>query len=227
MTRPSLNIDLLGDLELAVKEYKSNNVANNNKYDDSRQAKAKRVNRESFIMHVDDLKKNMEYIKFHNTINDEMANEDHMKTPKEIQEINDTNILWTNIENEVNLRDDLDEYEQMELKENLEDQKRQALIRDMLFDNDEERNLSPDKFKLLPESNKPLDSIVSNTNARKNFMLICRESDKFIESEEFDKSPEFHYFKRCMQENCLPLPTINKISDGVLMLAGYKLNEGV
>jgi hypothetical protein len=53
------------------------------------------------------------------------------------------------------------------------------------------------------------------------------QSDKFLESEEFRDSPEFHYFKRCMQENVLPLPTINKINDQMFMLIGYKLNEGL
>ena len=69
--------------------------------------------------------------------------------------------------------------------------------------------------------------MVENANARKNFMQIWKQSDKTIESEEFQRSPDFHYFKRWMEANVLPLPAISKITDGKLMLVGYKLNEGL
>ena len=58
-------------------------------------------------------------------------------------------------------------------------------------------------------------------------MQIWKENDKFIESEEFKTSPEFHYFKRWLESNYLPLPTINKINQGIFMLVGYKLNSGL
>ena len=109
---------------------------------------------------------------------------------------------------------------------NLEN-KRIALVSDNLNSPLDNEEINSKNFTLHPDNWKQLDVVIENNTARKKFMEICKESDKFIESEEFNASPEFHYFKHWIQSNVLPLPTINKINKEILMLVGYKLNPGI
>ena len=149
-----------------------------------------------------------------------------MLSPRASNHVDNNSILWENIDEKLKNNDELDEDEILELRHNLEQKKREALIKDMLLSNGI-KEVDNEKLKILTESKKPLDVVLENANARKNFMLMWKQSDKTIETEEFKRSPEFHYFKKCMEANVLPLPAISKINDGALILAGYKLNEGL
>lgn len=153
--------------------------------------------------------------------------ESSVYSPKTGNDTGDNSILWTNIDEKLRQSKDLDEDELLELRHHLEQRKREALIKDILSSSFGISDVDPNQHAVIADNKKPLDVLIENTNARKNFMLMCKQSDKFIECEEHQNSPDFHYFKRCMEANVLPLPTISKINDGVLMLVGYKLNDGV
>lgn len=94
-----------------------------------------------------------------------------LSSQKEFNHMNNNSILWENIEEKLKDNKDLDEDEVLELRHNLEQKKREALIIDMLSSAGVSQP-DNDKLKILTESKKPLDLVLENANARKNFMLM-------------------------------------------------------
>jgi hypothetical protein len=49
---------------------------------------------------------------------------------------------------------------------------REALVKDMLSDSLDTDKIDQQQFTIYPDDKRPLDSVVENTNNRKNFMEI-------------------------------------------------------
>lgn len=200
--KANLNKDLLSELNLSKVTFKKNSI-----------------NTESLVTYIQNLKQKREEIDFQSKIMQETAKEASIHNPKKA---NQESVLWQDLSHKLDDKN-LDEDEILEMEQALKQSKREALVTSML----EKESPGEMQVRLPPEVDKPIDILVQNTTDRKSFMKICKQSDKFLESEEFKDNAEFHYFKRCMESGFLPLPTINKINDGALMLVGYKLNPGI
>ena len=74
---------------------------------------------------------------------------------------NDTEILWADINTELEQNKHLDEDELLELRQHLEQQKRQALLKDILRSPNYLKEVSNDKLEqeIEPDNNQCLDNV--------------------------------------------------------------------
>lgn len=158
--------------------------------------KKKSINKESLGNYIKLLESKKKSIIFDSEMANETAKEASIHTPYAQALRGNNSILWEDVNQTIEENQHLDEDDIQDLKHKIEVQKRNAIVNELITSShnqhDAENTFTLD---LPPDSNRPIDILVENTNARKNFMLICKQSDKFIESEEFKNSHEFHYFK--------------------------------
>lgn len=82
------------------------------------------------------------------------------------------------------------------------------------------------KLKLDKEE-QSVQVFARNISLRNEFNVVCKYSHKPMVSDSFSQNPMLQYFQNCSKENVLNLPILNRVTNKVLPLLGYKLNMGV
>jgi hypothetical protein len=115
---------LLKDLDLAAEGYSTlKPIGDCDKSEEFKYRRSKRINRESFIKHIQDLKAQMELLIYQNKFIVDNAVEDSIHTPRSEAHSDPDQVLWADIEKSLTRKGDMDDEEKEEFRKTLTKQK--------------------------------------------------------------------------------------------------------
>lgn len=140
-SKDTLNLDLVNELNSSVNNFKKREQKKHSSNTNVISVKSKRLNQDSLVHYLEQLKGKRASINFEAALMEETAKEISIHTPKAGIEQDDKSILWADINQKLSKKKDLDEDELLEMKQHLEQKKREALVKDILSGSFEGRDI--------------------------------------------------------------------------------------